>query len=392
MAAENFVVRNGLVVANSTTTHVTANSTGVSANGFSGNGSLLTTLNATQLTTGTVPSARLSGTYNITSNNATYLNGQLSSYYLDATNLTGTIASARLSGSYTILASNATLATKASTVSQGGGNGTAMTFAFSGQSGQPTYLWGTNDGSSTLVWNPANFSVNYATSAGSASSATTASSATLATKASTLSQNGGTGSAMTFNWVGQTGQPSYLWGSNDGVNHYVWVPGNFNVNSAQYSVYSQVATSATSATSASYATSAGSASSATTASSATLATKASTLSMGGGNGTAMTFNWSGQSGQPTWLWGSNDGSNHYVWNPANFSVNYATSAGSATNATNATNASYLGGYAAASYPRSVSITNGNRPVVGATMIGMSASISGGVLYITLTWEYPSGTN
>jgi hypothetical protein len=40
------------------------------------------------------------------------------------------------------------------------------------------------------------------------------------------------------------------------------------------------------------------------------------------------FNWSGQSGQPTWLWGSNDGSNYYVWNPSNFSVNYANSAGS----------------------------------------------------------------
>jgi len=49
----------------------------------------------------------------------------------------------------------------------------------------------------------------------------------------------------------------------------------------------------------------------------------------------MTFNWSGQGGQPTWLWGSNDGSNIYVWNPSNFNVNYATSAGSATSATTA---------------------------------------------------------
>ena len=75
-----------------------------------------------------------------------------------------------------------------------------------------------------------------------------------------------------------------------------------------------------------------------TAASATLATKASTLSQGGGNGTGMTFNWSGQSGQPTWLWGSNDGVNHYVYNPSNFSVNFATSATNATNATNATTA------------------------------------------------------
>jgi len=55
-----------------------------------------------------------------------------------------------------------------------------------------------------------------------------------------------------------------------------------------------------------------------------------------GNGTAnksMVFYWSGQAGQPTWLWGSNNGEEIYVYNPANFSVNYATTAGSATDAT-----------------------------------------------------------
>lgn len=72
---------------------------------------------------------------------------------------------------------------------------------------------------------------------------------------------------------------------------------------------------------------------------ATLATKASTLSQGGGNGTAMTFNWAGQGGQPTWLWGGNDGVNHYVYNPSNFSVNYANSAGSAGSATTASTVS-----------------------------------------------------
>ncbi len=33
-----------------------------------------------------------------------------------------------------------------------------------------------------------------------------------------------------------------------------------------------------------------------------------------------TWTYSGQSGQPTWLWGTNDGSSMYVWNPANFVV------------------------------------------------------------------------
>jgi|GEM_PF-6817416 len=69
-----------------------------------------------------------------------------------------------------------------------------------------------------------------------------------------------------------------------------------------------------------------------------IAMRASTLAQNGGGGAPMTFNWAGQSGQPSWLWGSNDGTNVYVWNPSNFSVNYANSAGSATTATNATNA------------------------------------------------------
>jgi hypothetical protein len=38
----------------------------------------------------------------------------------------------------------------------------------------------------------------------------------------------------------------------------------------------------------------------------------------------MTFAWEGQSGQPTWLWGSLDGSISKVWNPSNFNVSNAT--------------------------------------------------------------------
>lgn len=46
------------------------------------------------------------------------------------------------------------------------------------------------------------------------------------------------------------------------------------------------------------------------------------------DGGDLNFYWSGQSGQPSWLWGGNDGANMYVYNPSNFSVNYASSAGS----------------------------------------------------------------
>ena len=42
------------------------------------------------------------------------------------------------------------------------------------------------------------------------------------------------------------------------------------------------------------------------------------------------WNWHGNGGQPTWLWGGNEYGNFQVWNPANFSVNYANSSGYAT--------------------------------------------------------------
>lgn len=48
----------------------------------------------------------------------------------------------------------------------------------------------------------------------------------------------------------------------------------------------------------------------------------------------MKFHWSGQSGQPTWLWGGNNSGDMYVYNPSNFSVNYAATAGVALTAKN----------------------------------------------------------
>ena len=59
------------------------------------------------------------------------------------------------------------------------------------------------------------------------------------------------------------------------------------------------------------------------------------------DGAAWDLNWSGQGGQPTWLVGSNDGANFYVWNPSNFSVNYASTANYARTAGSATVAASL---------------------------------------------------
>lgn len=48
----------------------------------------------------------------------------------------------------------------------------------------------------------------------------------------------------------------------------------------------------------------------------------------------MCFNWSGQSGQPPWLWGGSDGENMFIYNPSNFNVNHATTADTAVRLAN----------------------------------------------------------
>lgn len=59
------------------------------------------------------------------------------------------------------------------------------------------------------------------------------------------------------------------------------------------------------------------------------ANNAAHLGRNGNAGYPMTFNWAGRTGQPSWLWGGENGEDMYVYNPSNFSVNYAASAGNA---------------------------------------------------------------
>ncbi len=92
--------------ASGATTITLDGSTGdVTGNNFAGNGANLTALNATQLTSGAVPSAQLSGTYSsaVTLNNAgnSFTGNGANLTALNATQLTsGTVPSARLSGTY----------------------------------------------------------------------------------------------------------------------------------------------------------------------------------------------------------------------------------------------------------------------------------------------------
>ena len=69
------------------------------------------------------------------------------------------------------------------------------------------------------------------------------------------------------------------------------------------------------------------------ADSAGSATVAAYLGANGNVNSPMQFIWSGQEGQPAWLFGGDTFSSIYVYNPANFSVNHANTAGSATKAT-----------------------------------------------------------
>lgn len=83
----------------------------------------------------------------------------------------------------------------------------------------------------------------------------------------------------------------------------------------------------------------GNAATASSAINATTASEANTLNI---SGTASTFNWVGEAGQPNWLFGGNTPSTIDVYNPSNFNVNYANSAGT-SNALNSGNGYTIAG-------------------------------------------------
>lgn len=84
------------------------------------------------------------------------------------------------------------------------------------------------------------------------------------------------------------------------------------------------------------------------------------------NGNYVTINWTGQSGQPAWLFGSNDGASIAVWNPSNFNVaNANTVAG--LGVTSAASANTVmsrdgSGYAYAQYFNQASGNNDGSPI------------------------------
>ena len=119
-------------------------------------------------------------------------------------------------------------------------------------------------------------------------------------------------------------------------------------------------------------------------------------------GVRMNMNWSGQGGQPPWLWGGSDGTNMYVYNPSNFSVNYANTAGGLSSYAAVLNLVYPVGsiYMSTSATNPGSLFGGSweRYAVGRVLVGVSegegewyyAGQTGGAKYHTLSAnEMPS---
>ena len=125
---------------------------------------------------------------------------------------------------------------------------------------------------------------------------------------------------------------------------------------ANHATNADHATNANSATNAGHATSADSATNANHATNADHATTADTANRAyprDANGSNINFHWEGKTGQPTWLWGGEDGTNMFVYNPADFSVNHANSAGYADNAGTASRSTNNGSFFINGYEVSV---------------------------------------
>lgn len=110
------------------------------------------------------------------------------------------------------------------------------------------------------------------------------------------------------------------------------------------------------------------------------------------DGADLNFYWLGQGGQPTWLWGGHDGTNMYVYNPSNFSVNYANSAGSVSASAVASGTAGIGVGGVGGYAFAI-LAGGNDVAVGENTAGSNlryACVSGTYAQNSST-IVPSGT-
>jgi len=109
---------------------------------------------------------------------------------------------------------------------------------------------------------------------------------------------------------------------------------------------------------------------------------ANDATIGGPFKLASVFNWSGQAGQPSGLWGSNDGASYYVWNPSNFNVNYANSAGNSD--------TLDGNHATYFQPASTAITTST--IASQYVAGFANAVGSAPQFACRAWVHFNGTN
>jgi len=233
----------------------------------------------------------------------------------------------------------------------------------------PAKVWGTNGTDSYLrTYNTSALSVNYAATAGTANSVAWAN---VSGRPSVTNNQEGYRYSTDYNSILSTGffngEASPVNAPNPygqlivarGIDTGLQIAGGYNSDNlyfrgwwnsgAGFSPWRTIINSGNiGSQSVNYATSAGTATSATIASTAVNATSASIAGYANIAGTANSVTWDsvtgkpnmsannfqwtwawGPVGNPTYLWGSNDGSNMNLYNPANFSVNHAATAGTA---------------------------------------------------------------
>ena len=206
-------------------------------------------------------------------------------------------------------------------------DGGVAAFNWSGQSGQPTWLWGGNDFNSYYVYNPSNFRVAYAASAGNADTLDGEHANSFVRAGAIEAGDGDLNALDTYSFIKSVDSKVASHspkGNNGWYNIIQAVHRNGQADGASY--IGQIALGMTVNTDDMFfrgkrtdpwktVIHSGNIGSQTVA-------NAYHLRINSANSWS-TWNWSGQSGQPSWLWGSNDGTNMYVWNPSNFNVNTA---------------------------------------------------------------------
>lgn len=206
-------------------------------------------------------------------------------------------------------------------------DGGIASFNWTGQSGQPAWLWGGNSEHSYYVYNPSNFRVAYAASAGNADTLDGEHAINFVRAGAIESGDGDLNTLDTYSFIKSVNSKVASHspkGNNGWYNIIQAVHRNGQADGPSY--IGQIALGMTVNTDDMFfrgkrtdpwktVIHSGNIGSQTVA-------NAYHLHINSANSWS-TWNWSGPSGQPSWLWGSNDGTNMYVWNPSNFNVNTA---------------------------------------------------------------------